>query len=186
MDWRTYYKEHTMTPEQAVSVIKDGDRVVFGHAVGEPIIFQRTMARLAEQFHQVEVAQMLSKTELLKTLPESKQIAYITKSLLNRARRVYANRIRYKITDEIETDLADRSIDPALLFDKKAATEAFRRALERLSDRDRELLLDKYFADLPDAAIADLVGLKPASIRSALTRARRALKKELEKELEDE
>ena len=40
MDWRTYYKEHTMKPEDAVSVIKDGDRVVFGHAVGEPIIFQ--------------------------------------------------------------------------------------------------------------------------------------------------
>ena len=59
MDWRKYYKEHTMTPEQAVSVIKDGDRVVFGHAVGEPIIFQRTMARMAEQFHNVEVAHMV-------------------------------------------------------------------------------------------------------------------------------
>ena len=59
MDWRAYYKEHTMTPEQAVSVIHDGDRVVFGHAVGEPIIFQRTMARMAEQFHNVEVAHMV-------------------------------------------------------------------------------------------------------------------------------
>ena len=38
MDWRSYYKEHTMTPEQAVSLIHDGDRVVSGHAVGEPII----------------------------------------------------------------------------------------------------------------------------------------------------
>ena len=28
MDWRAYYKEHTMTPEQAVGVIHDGDRVV--------------------------------------------------------------------------------------------------------------------------------------------------------------
>ena len=59
MDWRKYYKEHTMTPEQAVSVIRDGDRVVFGHAVGEPIIFQRTMARMAEQFHNVEIAHMV-------------------------------------------------------------------------------------------------------------------------------
>ncbi|MDO4271174.1 MAG: acetyl-CoA hydrolase/transferase C-terminal domain-containing protein [Eubacteriales bacterium] len=59
MDWRSYYKEHTMTPEQAVSVIQDGDRVVFGHAVGEPIVFQRTMARMAEQFHNVEVAHMV-------------------------------------------------------------------------------------------------------------------------------
>lgn len=59
MDWRTYYKEHTMKPEDAVSVIQDGDRVVFGHAVGEPIIFQRTMAQMADQFHDVEVAHMV-------------------------------------------------------------------------------------------------------------------------------
>ena len=48
-----------MKPEDAVSVIKDGDRVVFGHAVGEPIIFQRTMAQMAQQFHNVEVAHMV-------------------------------------------------------------------------------------------------------------------------------
>lgn len=58
-DWRAYYTSHTMTPEQAVTLIQDGDRVVFGHAVGEPIIFQRTMARMAEQFHNVEVAHMV-------------------------------------------------------------------------------------------------------------------------------
>ncbi|MCQ5128494.1 4-hydroxybutyrate CoA-transferase [Butyricicoccus faecihominis] len=59
MDWRTYYKEHTLTPEQAVSVIHNGDRVVFGHAVGEPIVFQRTMARMADRFSGVEVAHMV-------------------------------------------------------------------------------------------------------------------------------
>ena len=59
MDWQKYYREHTMTPEEAVSVIHDNDRVVFGHAVGEPIIFQRTMARHAEQFHNVEVVHMV-------------------------------------------------------------------------------------------------------------------------------
>ena len=48
-----------MTPEQAVSCIHSGDRVVFGHAVGEPIIFQRTMARMNEQFENVEVAHMV-------------------------------------------------------------------------------------------------------------------------------
>ncbi len=59
MDWREYYKAHTMTPEEAVAQIHDGDRVVFGHAVAEPIIFQRTMAREAEKFHNVEVAHMV-------------------------------------------------------------------------------------------------------------------------------
>ena len=59
MDWRNYYKAHTMTPEDAVLLIQDGNRVVFGHAVGEPIVFQRTMARLADRFHNVEVAHMV-------------------------------------------------------------------------------------------------------------------------------
>ena len=59
MEWTKYYQEHTLTPEQAVGLIHDGDRVVFGHAVGEPIIFQRTMAEMAEQFHDVEVAHMV-------------------------------------------------------------------------------------------------------------------------------
>lgn len=59
MEWQQYYKEHTMTPEEAVSKIHNGDRVMFGHAVGEPIIFQRTMARMAEQFHDVEVVHMV-------------------------------------------------------------------------------------------------------------------------------
>lgn len=59
MEWRDYYKEHTMSPEQAVSMIRDGNRVVFGHAVGEPIVFQRTMARMGEQFHDVEVVHMV-------------------------------------------------------------------------------------------------------------------------------
>lgn len=59
MEWTKYYQGHTLTPEQAVGLIHDGDRVVFGHAVGEPIIFQRTMAEMADQFHDVEVAHMV-------------------------------------------------------------------------------------------------------------------------------
>ena len=59
MDWREYYKTHRMSPEQAVDLIQNGDRVVFGHAVGEPIVFQRTMAAKAEQFRDVEVAHMV-------------------------------------------------------------------------------------------------------------------------------
>jgi 4-hydroxybutyrate CoA-transferase len=59
MEWTKYYQEHTLMPEQAVGLIHDGDRVVFGHAVGEPIVFQRTMAEMADQFHDVEVAHMV-------------------------------------------------------------------------------------------------------------------------------
>ena len=37
MSWQTYYKEHTLTAEEAVGKIKSGDRVVLEHACGEPV-----------------------------------------------------------------------------------------------------------------------------------------------------
>ena len=59
MDWKKYYQEHTKSPEEAVRMIQDGDHVLFGHAVAEPTLFQRTMASLAEEFHNVEVRHMV-------------------------------------------------------------------------------------------------------------------------------
>ena len=37
MSWQTYYKEHTLTAEEAVGKIRSGDRVVLEHACGEPV-----------------------------------------------------------------------------------------------------------------------------------------------------
>jgi len=37
MDWKQIYASKLTTMEEAVKVIKSGDRVVLGHAVGEPI-----------------------------------------------------------------------------------------------------------------------------------------------------
>lgn len=59
MKWKNYYDEHQMTPEQAVSVLKDNDSLILGHAVGEPVLFQRTMAKMAEQFKGITVTHML-------------------------------------------------------------------------------------------------------------------------------
>ncbi len=36
MSWQEYYKSHTMSAQEAVGHIKSGDRVVVGHACGEP------------------------------------------------------------------------------------------------------------------------------------------------------
>ena len=46
MDWKTYYKEHTTTAEEAVKLIKSGDRVVIEHACGEPIYLVDKMVEL--------------------------------------------------------------------------------------------------------------------------------------------
>lgn len=35
-NWKELYEQRTMTAEEAVQKIKSGNRVVLGHAVGEP------------------------------------------------------------------------------------------------------------------------------------------------------
>ena len=44
MNWQETYRNRLTTAEKAVSHIKSGDRVVIGHAAGEPQGLIRTMA----------------------------------------------------------------------------------------------------------------------------------------------
>lgn len=45
------------------------------------------------------------------------------------------------------------------------------RALERLSDRDREVIAYRYFAELPEREIAAALGCRPGTVKSRLSRA---------------
>lgn len=55
-----------------------------------------------------------------------------------------------------------------------------RDALARLSDRQRIVVVLRYFADIPDAEIAETLGVRPATVRSLAHRAMAVLRKELE------
>lgn len=60
MEWRETYKSKIVTPEEAVSKIKSGDRVVTGHACGEPGILLRAMVDNKEQYKDVEIVHMVA------------------------------------------------------------------------------------------------------------------------------
>ena len=60
MNWRTWYKEHLFTPEQAVQQIKSGQRVVVAHACGEPSIILDAMVANAAQYENVEIIHMVA------------------------------------------------------------------------------------------------------------------------------
>jgi 4-hydroxybutyrate CoA-transferase len=60
MDWKADYQSRLTTPEEAVRRIKSGDRVVCGHAVGEPSILLEAMCKNAEQYENVEIVHMVS------------------------------------------------------------------------------------------------------------------------------
>lgn len=60
MDWRSYYEERKITAEEAVAHIKSGDRLVLGHACGEPSYLIDTMMAHVEDYENVEIVHMVS------------------------------------------------------------------------------------------------------------------------------
>lgn len=60
MTWKTWYKEHLFTPEQAVQQIKSGQRVVVAHACGDPSIILDALVANAAQYENVEIIHMVA------------------------------------------------------------------------------------------------------------------------------
>ena len=60
MNWKEIYNERLVTAEEAVKKIKSGDRVVTGHACGEPKEIIDAMIKNKELYKDVEIVHMVS------------------------------------------------------------------------------------------------------------------------------
>ena len=49
-DWKKYYEEHTVTAEEAISEIRDGEMIVPSHAASEPQYLFRKLVEMKERF----------------------------------------------------------------------------------------------------------------------------------------
>lgn len=67
----------------------------------------------------------------------------------------------------------DCQVDEALI--REAEVRQLHTALDTLKQRQRDLLNMRYFLNLSDEEIAETYGLKPASVRCLLSRARKEL-----------
>lgn len=70
MDWKTIYKERLKTAEEAVKLIQSGDRVVVGHAVGEPVYLVDKMVENYKAYKDVEVVHLVAMGHSLYAKPE--------------------------------------------------------------------------------------------------------------------
>ena len=70
MDWKTYYQAHTETAQQAVERIRSGDRVVMGHACGEPAYLLEAMVANAQAYENVEIVHMVAMGKAAYCAPE--------------------------------------------------------------------------------------------------------------------
>lgn len=71
-NWKDLYKSKLTTAEEAVKHIKSGDRVVFGHACGEPINIIDAMVANHKQYENVEIVHLVAMGKGDYTKPEMK------------------------------------------------------------------------------------------------------------------
>jgi RNA polymerase sigma factor (sigma-70 family) len=92
--------------------------------------------------------------------------AYARRAVVNE----YLRRRRLRSASEVVTDLVpDRAIaaEDVAVVDR----DELWRALGTLSARQRTVLVLRYYEDLPDAQIAELIAAKEATVRSLAARA---------------
>ena len=98
--------------------------------------------------------------------------AYLRSSVVNGCAGILRRRTIEQRYRAARIEVADSEI-PEQLMD-------LRNALDRLTDRQRLVVVLRYFADLPDAEIAGALEVRPATVRSLAHRAVAALRKEME------
>lgn len=70
LNWQEHYKSRIVTAEEAVKHIESGDRVVLGHACGEPQVLPEAMVKRYQDLHNVEVVHMVAMGKGLYAQPE--------------------------------------------------------------------------------------------------------------------
>jgi RNA polymerase sigma factor (sigma-70 family) len=95
--------------------------------------------------------------------------AYLRTAVVNRGRSVMRRRATERQYATFDAAVVDA---PTELIELRAA-------LAHLSERARTVVVLRYFADLPDADIAAVLGCRVATVRSIAHRSLRSLRKEL-------
>ncbi|MBR1585740.1 MAG: sigma-70 family RNA polymerase sigma factor [Clostridia bacterium] len=152
---RLYVEYHTLMYGMALRVTRNSD--------------------LAQDAVSDSLMALMKKIDLLRTLECNKLRSYVVITvkhtaitLLNRGKREMA------ADDATFQDLTDGyQVDDRVLA--KAGVEGVKNAIRRLPDRERDIMLMRYFREMDDREIADALGLKPVSVRVQLSRARKHL-----------
>ena len=134
----------------------------------------------AEEVVQTVVEKLINHIDKLRALPRDNRVNYIITAVVNCSLDCVSKGKSLVFTD-IDTECAEIAeeyphLDDALLTEANKAT--LFAAWQRLSEKDRYLLRSKYILDMPNGQIAEALGIKPDSVRTLLTRARNALRKE--------
>ena len=71
MDWKELYESRKMEASQALDLIHSGDRVIVGHACGEPSYLLDVLVEKADQYEDVELVHMIAMGKAAYCYPEN-------------------------------------------------------------------------------------------------------------------
>lgn len=129
--------------------------------------------------------QMIEKIDYLRGVDDRNRrvciIAFVRNKAVDYARRKQVEN-RHMVHDEwvLENAASDGEIDDEII--RNAEVESLMAALDRLDERNRDLLEMKYWRKLPDAEIAKKMGIQTNSVRQYLTNAKRKVRRIMEED----
>jgi RNA polymerase sigma-70 factor (sigma-E family) len=108
---------------------------------------------------------------------ETKALAYLKQAVLNRARSVLRHRsVVDRIVPKATPDMPSAEQGAITLLERTEVISALR----SLSDRQRQALVLRYYADLSETEIAELMGISKGAVKSHTSRGMSALRAILE------
>ncbi len=148
------------------------------------ILSQGASEHEAEDILQEAFLRLWQKVETLILLPERKCFNYVYTTVCNTALSHLGKKARQAVQPLDESVPVPAQNGPEEYYLSLEKEQIFRRALEKLDDNSRQLLLLRYVLEENDRQIALRFGVKPDSLRMMVSRARARLKTEMKK-LED-
>ena len=145
-----------------------------------------TDAWLADDIFQITLENLIKKIDLLKSLDRDHLVNYILVASRNTAYNVSQYQRRESARYDPECYAGDYSLNG---FDvegyviEKSQSSVLRSICPKLDSRTKFILESKYILEKTDSEIAKDLGIEPASVRMALSRARRKAQDLMEKEL---
>ena len=144
----------------------------------------------AEDIVQQSYIKLIEQISTLKTLKRHTLAAYIVNTVRNISLNFIKTRNRDNNKRIYNDDYDDKNIidsiedeeTPEKIFLADYDNEEIYNAINELNPKYKEILEYKYFENMSDKEIAQIMNITPDNVRKCLQRARAALKKILEKE----
>lgn len=128
----------------------------------------------AEDLTQAVLERLIDRIPLLRQLEENTRTAYIVSACRHAALNFRRDRSRHGETVEYDDTLDSRAYrTPEEMVIRQENIDSLRRVWPLLDERSRLLLEGYYLLGKPTGELGKALGIKPTSVRMALTRARR-------------